>query len=252
MKFDQISLGLGLMIILNLSACQKEDLNPEPGNGKIKRIMLYSSPFSVSPISIVQEFEYDENGRISRTSSPMYQDGTIVGTISYDLYYYNDADQLVRKENFNANSNSPTGFYNLVNRIYSYSPSGKLIKEVMEYPLGGPAEYIVYGYRNGLLNKTEFYNNRNQLETYAISYYDNSERLIREVRYSSDNEIISTTKHFYKGSLLVKSDVYHGETHMREIKRSYDSNNNLLILESYELVAYSSASSYVLKYEYFD
>jgi hypothetical protein len=39
---------------------------------------------------------------------------------------------------------------------------------------------------------------------------------------------------------------------MREIIRSYDKNNNLSILESNELVAYSSASSYILKYEYFE
>ena len=245
-------MGLALMMILNLAACQKEDLNPEPGIGKVKRILLYSSMSSDTPISIAQEFEYDENGRISRTSAPMYQDGTIVGTIYYDLYYYNDADQLVRKENFNANSNSPTGFINLVNRLYTYSPKGKLIRETVEYPQGGPGESIIYEYKNGLLNRTEFYNNKNQLEAYTINHYDGSERLTREVRYSSEDKIISTTLHSYRGLLLVKSDVYHGETRMREIKRTYDSNNNLLVLESYELAGYSSAMSYVLKYEYLD
>jgi len=252
MKVFHICAGLGLIAILNLSACQKEDLNPEPGDGRVKRIMLYSSPVSLEPIAVVQEFEYDDNGRISRTSSPMYQDGTIVGTIYYDLYYYNDADQLVRKENFNANSNSPTGFINLVNRLYTYSPSGKLIRETIEYPQAGPGESIVYEYKNGLLNRTEYYNNINKLEAYTISHYDNSGRLTKEVRYASDEKVISTTSHSYRGLLLVKSDVYNGETRMREIKRSYDSNNNLLILESKELVSYSSAMSYVLKYEYFD
>jgi len=252
MKVNQLTLAVALMMILNLAACQKEDINPEPGNGKVKRILLYSSMSSDTPISIVEEFEYDENGRITRTSSPMYQDGTIVGTISYDLYYYNDVDQLVRKENYNANSNSPTEFFNLVNRFYMYSPSGKLIRETIEYPQGGPGESIVYEYKNSLLSRTKFYNNINKLEAYTISHYDNSERLTKEVRYSSDDKVISTTLHSYRGHLLVKSDVFHGETRMREIKRSYDNDNNLLVLESYELVAYSSAMSYVLRYEYFD
>ena len=40
--------------------------------------------------------------------------------------------------------------------------------------------------------------------------------------------------------------------HVREILRTYDENNNMIILESNELAMYSSMISYVLKYEYFD
>ena len=252
MKINHLSLGLGLILILNLLACQKEDLTPTPGNGKVKRILLYSSFDSDSPISIVKEFEYDENGRISKTSSPMYEDGNIVGTISYDLYYYDNDNQLVKKENFNANLNSPTGFINLVNHYYSYSSAGKMTKETLEYPQPGFSESIVYEYKSGLLNTSKFYNNKNQLETYIINQYDKSDRLIKEIKYASDDKVISTTTHSYQGLLLIKSDVFQGDTHMREINRSYDSNNNLLIIESNELVAYSSASSYILKYEYFE
>jgi hypothetical protein len=39
--------------------------------------------------------------------------------------------------------------------------------------------------------------------------------------------------------------------HMREIFRTYDKNNNLIVLESNELSLFSSSMSYVLKYEYF-
>lgn len=254
MKINHLSLGLGLIIILNLLACQKENLTPTPGNGKVKRILLFSSLDSDSPLSIVKEFEYDENGRISKTTSPMYQDGNIIGTISYDLYYYyyDNDNQLVKKENFNANLNSPTGFINLVNYYYSYSSLGKMTKETLEYPQAGFNESIVYEYKNGLLNTIKFYNNKNQLETYIISQYDKSDRLIKEIRYASDDKVISTTIHSYQGLLLIKSDVFQGETHMREIIRSYDNNNNLSILESKELVAHSSALSYILKYEYFE
>lgn len=252
MKIRQLIIGLGLLIILSLLSCQKDDLTPAPGDGKVKRILLYFSLDSGSPTSIAKEFEYDADGRISRTSSPMYEEGTIVGTISYDLYYYNTSGQLKKKENFNANFNSPTGYINLINHLYTYSPDGKMTKETIEYPQGGPGESILYEYKDNQLNTTEFYNNKNQLETYIVNQYDRYDRLIKEIRYAWDDRIISVTTHSYQGLLLVKSDVYQGDTHMREIKRTYDSNNNLLILESKELVGYSSALSYFHKYEYFD
>jgi len=252
MKISYLSPGLGLIIILNLLACQKnEDPAPAPGDGKVKRILICFSLDSGSPSSIVTEFEYDENGRINRTSSPMYQDGIIMGTISYDLYSYNNNNQLVKKENFNANLNSPTGFINLVNHSYSYS-KGKMAKETIEYPIAGYSEFMIFEYKNDLLNTTKFYNNKNQLETYTINQYDKSDRLVKETKCAWDDKVISVTTHNYQGLLLIKSDVFQGETHMREIKRSYDSNNNLSILESKELSPVSSSLSYILKYEYFD
>ena len=253
MKIKHFTLGLGLLIILNLVSCQKyEDLTPVPGDAKVKRILLYFSLDSDSPTSIVKEFEYDENGKISRTSSPMYQDGKIIGTISYDLYYYNISGQLIKKENFNANLNSPTGFLDLINHNYSYSEDGKLIKETIEYPQGSLSESILIEYKHDQQSIIKYFNNRNQLETYVSNQYDKSDRLIKETRYAWDDRIISTTIHSYQGLLLLKSDVFQGDTHMREIKRTYDSNNNLLILESKELVGYSSALSYFHKYEYLD
>ena len=253
MKTNWLTLGLGLLLILNLLSCQKgEDLSTIQGNAKVKRILLYFSLDSDTPTSIVKEFEYDENGRISRTSSPMYQDGTIVGTISYDLYYYNTAYQLIKKENFNANLNSPTGFINLINYSYAYSNDGRMTKETIEYPRIGTSKDILYEFKDNQLTAVKYYNEKNLLETYILNQYDKSERLIKETRYAWDDKIISVTTHNYQGHLLVKSDVFQGDTHMREIKRTYDSNNNLLILESKELVGWSSALSYFHKYEYFE
>ena len=40
--------------------------------------------------------------------------------------------------------------------------------------------------------------------------------------------------------------------HMREIIKTYDDNNNLIILESNELYMLSSAMSCVLRYEYYE
>lgn len=251
MRLNKLFLGIGFIFILNLFGCEKDNFAPPSGSGSIKRILLYFSTDSDTPAGIIKEYEYDENGRISRTSTPMYQDGIITGTISYDLYYYNDKDQLIKKEDFNANINSPTGFIKLINHYYSYSSAGKLTKEILEYPMAGYSESISYEYRNGLLYKTGYYDRKEHLETYIVNKYDKYNLLIQETRFFKDNKVLSVTKHSYKGSLLIKTDVYQGDTHMREILRSYDSNNNLIILESKELSMFSSAMSYVLKYEYF-
>lgn len=52
-----------------------------------------------------------------------------------------------------------------------------------------------------------------------------------------NNHCISYTNHTYSGLLLVKSDVYNGDIHLREIKRTYDNANNLITLESNELTS---------------
>ncbi len=252
MKTIFFKLGLGFLTILNLVSCQKnDDLTPAPGDAKVKRILLYFSLESDNPQSIVKEFEYDENWRISKTSSPMYQDGKIAGTISYDLYNYNSSDQLIKKENFNANLNSPTGFINLKNFYYTYSESGSLTKETIEYPRIGQKEDIVYEYQDNKIAKIIHYNPKKELESYVLNHYDAYNRLVTEEKYAFDDHLISTTSHTYKGQLLIKSDVFQGNTHAREIIRTYDSNNNLLILQSKELSVYSSALSYFHEYEYY-
>jgi hypothetical protein len=80
----------GLLFILVLS-CTKDQSssNQNQGNARLKQILLYSKIDSEEPIGIVEEYEYDENGRISRTSTPMYDNGVITGTIKYNLYEYN-------------------------------------------------------------------------------------------------------------------------------------------------------------------
>lgn len=228
MKTSHLTLGLGLLI-LSLLSCQKhQDPTPAPGNAKVKRILLYFSLDSENPTSIVKEFEYDENWRITKTSSPMYQDGKIVGTISYDLYYYNNSDQLIKKENYNANLNSPTGFINLINYYYTYSEGGTLSKVTIEYPRIGQRKDIIYEYKNNRLIRIKNLNDKNELESYVLNYYDAYGRLITEEKYTYDDKLISTTTNSYEGQLLVKSDIFQGDIHLREIKRSYDSNNNLL------------------------
>jgi len=246
---------LALLSLTLIYGCEKEnsifDNIVYQKDAKLKRVLLYSSIDSEDPINIVAEYEYDDENRLNKVSSPMYQDGKIVGTIKYDLYEYNSQGQLMKIECFNANSNSPTGFINLKNYFYTYSDNGIKEKEAIEYPQIGLSEYSIYKYELDKLTKIEKYDNSDNLQGYIINEYNDSGYLIKETHFAEDNQPISYTQYIYKNRLNVQSDVFAGENmneHLREIFRTYDKNDNLIILESNELSLYSSMMSHVLKY----
>ncbi|HEY5124471.1 MAG TPA: hypothetical protein VIK14_12120 [Ignavibacteria bacterium] len=255
MKTKLSLLGMYSLIMFVLLSCQKDDsnLNSTHTNAKLKQVLLFSNIDSQDPISIVEEYEYDDNWKISKVSSPMYTNGTIVGTIKYDVYEYNESGQLIKIMNYNANIYSPTGFINLKNTTFTYSTEGTKIKETIEYPLGGITEYSDFEYQNGLLSKIEKYSG-NKLESYTEFQYDKSDKLIKETLYTSDDQCISYTIHSYTGSLQTKSDLYTYPTnaHYRSINRTFDKNNNIITLESKELSLYSSMMSHVLRYKYYE
>ena len=259
MKTKWLLLGLSCFIFLLFASCQKEndfsDSELLQGNARLKRVLLFATIDSEEPLSILEEYEYDEKGRISKVSAPF---GDRDGLLYYNLYEYNSANQLMKIVNYHSNINSPTGLINLKNYIYSYSSDGKIEREYIEYPQINSFEYFVYEYQNNQfvkinkLVKISKYDNKNELESYVVNQYDNSGKLIKETSYAYDNHCISYTIHTYSGILLLKSDVYRGGVHLREILRTYDMNNNLIILESNELSMLSSAMSCVLRYEYYE
>jgi hypothetical protein len=245
MKTKLSLLGMCSLMIFLILSCQKDDSDiSTQANAKLKQVLLYSNIDSKDPINIVEEYEYDDNGKISKVSSPMYNNGSIVGTIKYDVYEYNESGQLIKIMNYNANINSPTGFINLKNTSLTYSTDGEKIKETIEYPMGG----II-----GLLSKIKKYSG-NHLENYTEFQYDKSDKLIKETFYASDGQCISYTIHSYTGALQTKSDIYTYTTnaHYRSINRTFDKNNNIIILESKELSLYSSMMSHVLRYKYYE
>lgn len=256
MKTKRILPGLFCLIFIITSSCKNENIEciTNPKNAKLKSILIYSSIHSDKPIGIMEEYEYDEKNRVSKVSSPAYQDGKIVGMIKYDLYEYNSKEQLEKITNYNANINSPTGFINLTNYCFTYSNDGKKEKQYIEYPQIGSFEYLLYKYSNDRLVKIEKYGNTNQLESYVVNEYNNSGSLVKEISYGKDNQQYSYTRHLYENGQNVQSDVFAGKNmeHVREIFRIYDGNNNLIILESNELSLVSSSMSYVYKYEYFN
>jgi hypothetical protein len=68
MKTKLSLLGMCSLVIFILSSCQKDDceINSAQGNAKLKQVLLFSNIDSQVPISIVEEYEYDDNGKISK------------------------------------------------------------------------------------------------------------------------------------------------------------------------------------------
>jgi hypothetical protein len=215
-------------------------------------VLLYATKDSKTPSNIVSEFEYDASGKIIKVSSPNYIDGVIKGTFNYDLYEYDAMNRLVKIKNYHANLNS--GFLNLKNIIYSYSGEGIKEKELIEFPQIGSMEYIKYFHQDGLLFKKEHYNAADKLEMYTELSYNQSGELIEEMFYSGDGALFRVIKHSYSGGLQRKSDTFQGQglEHIREVKRTFDANRNLTLLESNELSILSSTHSHVLRYEYLE
>lgn len=246
------------MLFLLLSSCEKESDLPFhdvlQGKGILQRVLLFSDIDSETPLGISEEYEYDDDERVSRVSSPLYEDGEVLGTIWYDLYEYNSLGQLSAIKNFNANSNAPSGFINLKNTTYTYTSAGKRKIEHIEYPQINSSEYYLYKYDQNRLVRVEHYGSTDQLESYVEREYDEEGYFVRESNYAYDNQLLSYTKHQYTGGLNTRSDVYSGSRneHIRQILKTYDDNFNLSVLDSKELSPVSSMMSYVLRYEYMD
>jgi spermidine synthase len=97
-----------------------------------------------------------------------------------------------------------------------------------------------------------------ELESYTKYDYDKCARLIKESDvYMVNTSQIFVTEHKYQNGHNNLSDVYVREVesnniHLRELLKTYDDDNNLIIVEINELEEYSTQPSRVLKYEYYN
>ena len=235
----------------------------------LKQISYVESVKSKETGMIITQYEYDKQGRISKVSQPMYengtpmfQNGTIIGLFSYSDYVYNSEGLLEKIIYYNSNINA--GFLNLITYTYSYDNNEKKQKEVIEYPQmpQNQVDSTVYIYANNRLIREDKYEDgyfgsepwRSELVASIKYEYDNQGKLVKETNYSgTDNTPIRFSEHSYQNGLNVKTEIFNinNDQKIREIRRYYDRNDNLIYLESEELSMYSSAMSYVTKYEYY-
>jgi hypothetical protein len=243
------TLGLASLVFLVLLSCHKED-DILPKNARLKQVLLYDSLKAKEPTRIWEEYEYNKLGLISKVSY-FYYDNKF---LKYDLYEYNSIGQLIKITDYNANSNSPTGYILLKTYTYTYSDEGKKIKETIG---DNGREYNLFFYTDGRLSRIEnygYYEKPDVLLKYRIFELDNYGQPIREVLYGFNNEPFEWTINTFLNGLMVKTEIYidkNLENNRRKIYRTFDANKNLKIQETYEGPYSSGVGHTICKYIYF-
>ncbi len=270
------ALAISIISMAIFSGCEKEDLDLHnyiindvvyPKNSNLKQISYVESVKSKETGMIAKQYEYDAEGKISKISEPMYEEGTplfengtIVGVVAYSDYVYNSKGQLMKVTNYHSNINS--SFLNLSTQTYTYDSDGKKQKEVIEYPqmLQNRVDSTVYFYDKNRLTREEKYEDgyfgsqtwHSELVRYIEYKYDNQGKLAKETIFSGAGNPLQFSVHTYQDGLNVRTEVFrtNNDEKIREIRRYFDKNENLIYLESREYYMYSSSMSYVAKYEY--
>jgi hypothetical protein len=237
------SLALCCLLFLVLPGCRKEnDILPE--NARLKLVLSFHDLTETVPMDTSEVFEYNKSGQISKVS---YR-------YNYDLYEYNSTGQLIKITNYHANGNSPTGYIILKIYSYTYSGEGKKVKETIEYPMINSFEYNLFLYSEGRLHKIENHDKSDALTGYTIYEYDEKGQPVREVLYGGNSVPYRWTIHSFSNGLNVKTVIYADETldnMVREYKRTFDTNKNLKILETFQGPASSQVGNGVNRYIYF-
>jgi hypothetical protein len=242
MKKVQIALFLTSFLLLIFGSCHKED-DILPANAKLRQVLVFNNLTETTPVDTVEEYEYI-NGQISK----------VILQYAYNTYEYNTSGQLIKVTNYNANLNSPTGYIILKIYTYQYSDDGKKTKETIGYPMINSSEYNLFSYTDGRLSKVENYGNSNTLVNYTVYEYDGSGQLIKEVNYAQNDMPYRWTINTFSNGLMVKTEIYADENHenkVRELKRTFDANKNLKILETYQGPYSSAVGNFVYRYVYF-
>lgn len=247
------------------TACEDPEMDHAdvvyPKGSKLKQISYVESVQSKEAGLIIKQYEYDEQGRIRKVSQPMYEKGTIVGLYSYSDYEYNSEGLLEIISYYHSNVNA--GFLNLKTYTYTYDSNRNKRKEVIVYPQmpQNRVDSTQYFYVNNRLVRENNYEDgyfgsepwRSVLIRFVEYEYDNQGKLVREtINSGEDNTPVQYSVHTYRNGLNAKTEVFNAGNNqkMREIRRYYDKNENLIYLESQELSMMSSAMSYVVKFDY--
>jgi len=283
MNTKNLNFAMIFVFYLFLFSCEKNEKDKDfeindyrvqdilyPKGSKLKHISYVESVKSKKDGIITTQYEYDEEGRISKVSQPMYEDGTsifengtIVGLYGYSDYVYNDKGLLEKIIYYH--SNIYEGFINLETSTYDYDKNGNKRKEVIIYPRAAPfrTDSTLYYYENNRLKREDKYKDgyfgnepwRSELITYIMYEYNSHGQLVKEIFYSpKDKKPYQTVVHNYQNGVNIKTEFFNNSFQndkMREIRRYYDKNDNLIYLESQELSMYSSTMSYITKYEYY-
>ena len=248
---------INILILFSLvlfANCEKEtfEINTQKqaeGSGILKQ-KIFVSDVNSNQAQATINYEYFDNGKLKKTSYS-HSDGV---DLSYSDYEYNNDNQLEKIIKYTANSDPAVGFVNLTSHAFEYSINGLKIKETITHPVTGTSEHITFKYNSEQYLIKEFhYDSDNQAYRHYAFKYDEFGNLLKQTTSSATGEQTGETLHYYRDNMLVKSDVYilgKDKVHLEEIIKTYDADNNLIMLQSIIVWGASSRSSSVIKFIY--
>jgi len=251
----QLSLRYMVMTMLPIAfiACQP-DTEPShnyPENARLIRVLHYHGLELAQEHASIEEYEYDAEGKLIKTSRPLYRDGERAEIAGYEEYEYDPQKRLTRIAFFSYNING--GFANLKNTLFSYDNNGFKEKETIEHPKIKSTEEVIFHHDGkGRLILKENLNSTQVLESYHLFKYNVQDQLIEESIHDAHDRLIMKHIHLHENGNNTEIKVYVGDTDelLRKITMTFDRNNNLILLQSEELAINSSATSYTQKFEY--
>lgn|SRR5690606_40374514 len=239
---------------LFFSACQTEtdlSFSSYPENARLIRVLHYSS-LKTQKDAHVEEYEYDGEGKLIKTSHDFYRDGERAGIAGYEEYEYDVQKRLAKIAFFDYN-NINEGFTNQKNILFSYDNNGLKEKETIEHPKIGSTEEVIFHHdgRKKLILKQNI-NSSQLLDSYHLFKYNAQDQLTEESIHDINDRLMRKHIYHYENGNNTETRVYVGDTNelLRKITKTFDRNKNLILLQSEELAIYSSATSYIQKFEY--
>lgn len=221
-----------------------------PENARLLR--TYYGGVDENGHTLLEEYHYGENGKISRVTTPNYENGRINGMLRYDSYRYDAADQLTEVVTYFRNKDGEFDKY--LHIRYTYTPEGLKESEVHESPLTQTASLKRFYYQEGKTDRYEWYEEGRL--TYSILYeYDEDGQLAKEITYQEEKPV-SYILHTYEKILdgvkekMVEYKVGEIDVPQREMEKVYDRQHNLLYFSNRELRLESSRANFTISYEY--
>ncbi|CAD5282635.1 MULTISPECIES: hypothetical protein [unclassified Imperialibacter] len=247
-----------VLLLIFAFGCQKEDVDskknrdnlPQYSSGaQLQQVTLYGLESSSLPGNVIESYEYDENDRVSRIVTPGV--GGMDDIAQYQSFEYDSEDRVSSVSTYVANTGEPNGFLLIEVKNIFYSGDGVKTKESVENPQIGLKKERKFSYEGILLAKSEEFDNKGLLERYTVFEYNDSGTLKKETAYSSTGELNNYVIHVYDGELRRHSSFYSFNNELiKEEKRAYDSNSNLVELKSINKALWLSSMSYRLEYTY--